>query len=197
MAPDLPIPPGGALSFRLVRHGSEIGRHSVAFDARSDAVTVRVAVSATVRLLSVPIVRYVHTAEEEWRGGSLAAMRAETDKNGRRQWASGSRGSAGFAVQGSQTAPYVAPEPAIATSYWNRRMIEGPMISTEDGVLLRPTVAVARAERIPDAAGGTILADRYSLRGAFDVDVWYDRDGVWAGLSFDAADGSTVRYERL
>jgi hypothetical protein len=193
----LPVPLGNALSFRLIRHGSEIGRHTLAFETQGDAVIVRIAVTATVRLLSVPIVRYSHTAEEQWRAGRLAALQAETDKNGERQWATGNRSGDGFAVQGSQTRPYLAPDPAFATSYWNRHMLDGAMISTEDGVLLRPSVTLSRDERIPAAAGGTILADHYKLRGAFDVDLWYDKEGAWTGLAFDAADGSTVRYERL
>ena len=42
-----------------------------------------------------------------------------------------------------------------------------------------------------------IPADHYNLSGAFNIDVWYDRAGTWAGLAFTVADGSTVHYERL
>ena len=86
---------------------------------------------------------------ETWQGGTLVGLSAETDKNGQREWVNARRTGEGLVVTGSRTARYVAPEPAIATSYWDRRMVDGPMISLEDGVLLRPKVAVRRAETDP------------------------------------------------
>ena len=62
-------------------------------------------------------------------------------------------------------------------------MLDGPMISLEDGVLLRPKVVERGAETIPLASGSTIPADHYNLSGAFNVDVWYDRTDTWASLA--------------
>jgi hypothetical protein len=50
---------------------------------------------------------------------------------------------------------------------------------------------------IPLASGTKIPADHYNLSGPFSVDLWYDRAATWASLALTAADGSTVRYERL
>ena len=100
-------------------------------------------------------------------------------------------------VQGSRTPAYVAPPAAAGTTYWNKHVLDGPMISLEDGVLLAPKIAVQRNETIRLASGMSIAADRYSLSGAFDVDLWYDRADAWAGLAVVVADGSTVHYERL
>ncbi len=193
----LPVPKGDTLTFRMVRHGSEIGRHTLTFEPKGDTLTVHVAVEATVTFLSIPVVRYTHRATETWQGGALVGLRSETDKNGQREWAQASRTGEGMVVQGSRTARYVAPEPAIGTSYWNKRMLDGPMISLEDGVLLRPKVAVRGAEALRTAYGNTIPAEHYNLSGAFDVDVWYDRSDTWAGLAVTAPDGSNVQYERL
>jgi hypothetical protein len=193
----LPVPLGNALAFRLIRHGSEIGRHIVNFERQGDAVTVHVAVDAVVSLLSVPLFRYTHRVVESWQGGTLVGLTGETDKNGQHEWVNARRTSEGLVVLGSKTARFIAPEPAIGTTYWNRHMVEGPMISLEDGVLLRPRVEVRRAEAIRLASGATITADHYNLTGAFDADVWYERTGTWAGLAFSVADGSNVRYERL
>jgi hypothetical protein len=193
----LPVPPGDTLAFRLVRHGSEIGRHTLDFAQRGNTLTVRIAVTARVTLLSIPIVHYSHTVVEVWQDGVLASLTGETDKNGQHEWVKASRGSEGLVVTGSKTARYIAPEPAGSTSYWNKRLLDGPMVSLEDGVLLRPKVVEERVEPIPLASGGTIPAERYNLSGAFRVDLWYDRTGTWASLGLPAADGSYVHYERL
>ncbi len=193
----LPTPPGDALAFRLIRHGSEIGHHTLAFAGRGDIVTVHVAVDALVSLLSIPLVRYRHRALETWQAERLVGLVAETDKNGQHEWMNAQRGGEGLVVLGSKTARYVAPEAAIGTSYWNRRMVDAPMISLEDGVLLRPKVTLRRAETVKLASGVTIVADHYNLSGPFNVDVWYDAADVWTGLAFSVADGSNVHYERL
>jgi hypothetical protein len=185
------------LAFQLVRHGTPIGRHSVVFTQNGGVMTVQVTVQALVSLLSIPIVRYTHRATETWQGGQLIALKGATDKNGELEWVSARRTPAGLLVTGSKTASYIAPEPAIATSYWNRRMMDAPLISLEDGVLLRPHVAEHPADPIKLASGATIAADRYSLTGPFHADVWYDLTNTWAGLALPVPDGSTVHYERL
>jgi hypothetical protein len=193
----LPVPRTDRLEFRIIRHGDEIGRHRLTFERRGEALTVRVTVDALVTLLSLPIVRYSHKATETWQGETLVGLTAETDKNGRHQWASARRTNEGLVVLGSQTQRYIAPEPAGTTSYWDKRALDRPMISLEDGVLLRPKVAEHKAETIPTAAGAPAVADHYVISGAFDVELWYDRSGTWASLAYDAPDGSTVHYERL
>jgi hypothetical protein len=193
----LPVPPGNTLAFRLIRHGTEIGRHTLTFERQGDTLAVRVAVDALVTLLSIPIVRYTLRVEEVWQAGELASLTGETNKNGRHQWVNARRGSGGLVVFGSKTERYVAPEPAASTSYWNRHLLGGPMISLEDGVLLRPKVVEEPPETIPLASGNTIQADHYNLSGPFKVDLWYDRTDTWASLALTAADGSYVHYERL
>jgi Family of unknown function (DUF6134) len=193
----LPVPPGNMLAFRLVRRGSEIGRHTVTFEPRGDALAVRITVDALVTLVSIPIVRYAHRAVETWQDGKLIGLTGETDKNGQREWVKAERGGEGLVVTGSKTQRYVPPEPAGATSYWNKHLLDGPMISLEDGVMLRPKVTPRPPETITLASGGSVSADHYNLSGSFNVDLWYDRTGTWASMAFSVADGSTVQYERL
>jgi hypothetical protein len=193
----LPVPRSDRLDFRIIRRGDEIGRHTLAFERRGDSLTVRVTVDALVTLLSLPIVRYTLRATETWQGDTLVGLTSETDKNGRHQWASARRTNEGLVVLGSQTQRYIAPEPAATTSYWDKRALAGPMISMEDGVLLRPRVAEQKPETIPTASGGPTVAEHYKLSGSFNVELWYDRTDTWASLAYSAPDGSTVHYERL
>jgi hypothetical protein len=193
----LPVPPGNALAFRLIRHGSDIGRHTLTFEPQGDSLAVHVAVDALVTLLSVPIVRYSLRVVETWQDGRLTSLTGETNKNGRHQWVNAQRSGEGLVVLGSQTQRYIAPEPAGSTSYWNKHLLDLPMISLEDGVLLRPIVVEERADSVPLASGGTIAANHYNLSGPFKVDLWYDQADTWASLGLPAADGSYVRYERL
>lgn len=193
----LPVPAGNELAFRMIRHGSDIGRHVLTFEPQGDTLTVRIAVDAVVTLLSVPIVRYSHHAVEVWKAGMLSSVTGETNKNGEHEWIKASRDSEGLVVLGSQTERYIAPEPAGGASYWNRRLLDGPMISLEDGVLLRPKVLQEPPESIPLASGGTVRAERFKLSGSFKINLWYDETNTWASLGLSVKDGSYVHYERL
>jgi Family of unknown function (DUF6134) len=193
----LPVPPDNALAYRLIRHGSEIGRHTLTFERQGDQLTVRIAVDAQLTLLSIPIAHYTHRAVETWQGEMLVGLTGQTNKNGQQDWANARRTSEGLVVTGSQTARYVAPDQATSVSYWNKRMLNGAMISLENGELLHPKVADRRSEAIPLASGSTISAEHYNISGPFNVDVWYDRTDTWASLALSISDGSEVRYERL
>ncbi len=193
----LPIPAGDSLAFRLMRRGAAIGQHTLAFEQSGNTLTVTIAVEARVTLLSIPIVHYTHHVVETWQEGRLSAVTGQTDKNGRTEWVNAHRTAEGLVVQGSRTARYVAPDGAIGTSYWNKQMLDGPMISFEDGVLLRPKVTDLGSQPVPLADGATVAASHYNLSGSFNVDVFYDRTSTWAGLSFTVADGSTIQYQRL
>ena len=190
-------PPGGRMTFRMVRHGDEIGRHNLVFERQGDAMAVHTSIDAVVTLLSVPIYRYRHRASETWSRGALNGLVSETDKNDEKQWAKASRGVDGLAVTGSQTRPYLAPSGAMPASYWNRQMLDGPMISLEDGVLLRPKIEPLGAEAVKLASGARVPGEHFRLSGAFAADVFYERNGDWAGLVLSVPDGSEIRYERL
>lgn len=191
------VPDNGVLAFRMIRHGDAIGTHRLTFTRDGDTLRVHILVEALVTLLSIPIVRYRHEAVETWRDGRLVGIVANTNKNGDHEWAKANMTEAGLEVTGSKTRPYVAPEHALPTSYWNKRILSGKMISLEDGVLLAPKVAAMRTDTIMLASGRQIAADHYNLSGPFNVDLWYDHTQTWAGMAVTVADGSEVRYERL
>ncbi len=191
-----PGPPTVPLAFSMVRHGREIGRHSVDFEAGGDVLTVRVNVDARVSILSIPIVRYRHQTVETWQAGRLVGLQAQTDRNGHRGWVDVRRTGEGLVVTGSGTRRMIAPDDALGITYWNRHQMEVPMIDLEDGVMQRPKIELRRGETIKLASGASIVADRYNLSHAYDADVWYDRNDMWASLAFGIADGSTIHYER-
>jgi hypothetical protein len=192
-----PVPPTTGLNFRIVRHGSPIGTHSVVFTHAGEGdFDVRVAVEAHVSFGPIPLVAYTHRSHESWRGGKIVALEGQTDRNGKHLWMAAERGAAGLQVRGNGTEPYIAPEDALPTTYWTSRLLQVPMIGTQDGGLVHPHVAPAGTETLA-SADGPLRAHRFDLSGDLVFALWYDMDSVWAGMQFSAADGSIVHYERL
>jgi len=192
-----PVPPAGTLAFRLIRHGSEIGLQTLSLERQGDTLTVRVVVDVRVEILSIPVASYTQRVVETWRGNTLTSLTGETDKSGQRDWVNAHQTSLGLVVQGSKTERYIAPEPVGTTAYWNKRTLDDPLISLEDGALLRPKLAVSRSETVQVGNGGKITADRYSLSGPFNIDLWYDQAETLAGVAMTVVDGSTIRCERI
>ena len=196
----LPAVPGrDSLTFNIIRRGGRIGTHTVAFtELPGDGLDVHIAVNVLVKLGPIPLVRYAHHGLESWRAGRLAGVQTHTDRNGTdlqmRAW----RAKPGLEVEGTDTTPYVAPPNALPTTYWNPRMLDGPMIGTQKGTLVTPKVTEIGAERIPLANGRAVATHHYAIRGTdMHVDVYYDFDQVWAGMSFTVEDGSLITYQRL
>ena len=193
----LPVPRAGALTFNMVRHDNRIGLHSVSFETQGEILTVRVSVDARVTLLSIPVARYRLRLVETWHGGTLVSIVGQTDKNGKQAWVNAQRAEEGMVVRGTGTVRYIAPAGTMGITYWNRHMMDGPMIDAESGELQHPMIALFRAQTIRLASGEEIAADHYNLSGDVKADVWYDRSDTWAGLAFDLVDGSRLHYERL
>ncbi|MBS0559965.1 MAG: hypothetical protein JSR21_07925 [Proteobacteria bacterium] len=193
----LPVPASRLLAFRLIRHGSDIGSHTIRFDEQGDVLTVRVEVDVLVKFGPIPLARYSHRSTEVWQGRTLNEISATTDKNGTKLSMSGHRSAEGLAVSGTNAARYIAPEDALPTSYWNPRLLNVPMIGTQDGMLVRPLVKNLGTVPVPVASGGQIPATRYGLRGDLDLDLFYDETRTWAGMEFSVVDGSTIQYARV
>lgn len=193
----LSVPRGDSLAFRIMRHGSDIGTHTISFDRNGNALQVHTAIDVRVTLLSIPVARFTHRSSELWQDTTLVAAAGVTSKDSEHDWMDARRNSEGLTVVGSQTRPYIAPESATPVSYWNKRMLNGPMISLEDGVLSSPKVADLRTDNVQLASGRTIPATHYSLSAPVDADLWYDETDTWAAMLLTAIDGSDIRYERL
>jgi hypothetical protein len=191
-------PAGGVLRFRVRRRGSLIGTHQLDFAPTGAAgLVVRVAIDIRVGFGPIPLYRYRHRATETWAAGKLAALSTETSDNGSPLAMSATRDAAGLHVQGSKTAAYLAPEGAIGTTYWSTRTLDAPLINTEDGRLLKTSIASLGRRLVPTAAGADVLASGYTISGDLRLTLWYDTERHWASLRFLAHDGSIITYERF
>ena len=195
--PVLPVPPNGALAFRIMRNGSVIGKHSLTFRQNGDTLLVEVAVEILVKFGPIPVYRYVHRASETLRDGVLIAADGKTNDDGKARSMTARLESEGLVVNGSLSGRYVAPPGTMMANHWNKDELKGPMVNPQGGKLLRPVVTPGPEEAIALASGKTVEAKRFNLSGDARLDLWYDRDNVWASTRFSPEDGSEVLYERI
>ena len=192
----LPVPEDGRLAFRILRKGDFIGRHALAFARDGENLTVTIAVEIEVTFGPIRFYRYRHDATERWLGGDVVSLQARTDDNGDAFKVTMSRTEEGFNVVGA-TGDYLAPPDTHPATHWNRRQLEGPMVNTQTGELMRPAIAELGSEPVARVDGAQMRATRYNLSGDARFDIWYSERGDWAGLSFKGGDGAEIRYVAL
>lgn len=189
----LPIPAARRLGFRVVRNGSGIGQHVLAFEPDGPRLTVRISVDLAVGFGPITLYRYTHRAVERWEDGRVVAFQAETNDDGSRSTIAMRRQGDALAVESSRAGRYVAPPGALPATHWNRHMLDGPFINTQTGEVMRPTVRREGPEPLPWAPQRR--GERFVLSGDVDLETWYDASPAWLGLRFRGSDGSAIHYE--
>jgi Family of unknown function (DUF6134) len=174
--------------FRVLRQGSQIGTHRVAFAAAAggDELTARIDVEIAVRLAGITVFRLTHRFAETWAGDRLRLATSRHDRNGRvTEMEARAEGNA-VLVRGPEGALRLPAEAAPLT-WWNPARFNRPLFDNSTGKPVR-----VQWSRAPLPGGGV----RWIGTGDTDSEGTYAADGTWLGWKTVAEDGSTVTYER-
>lgn len=191
----LPVPAGNRLLFKVVRHGSVIGEHRLDFAQSGAQLLVTVNVEMALSFGPLRLFHYYHHALERWDGGQCVSVGSQTDHNGKKFTLTAQRGASGWDVDGSK-GRLQAPPDALPATHWNRKMLDGPLINTETGAIMRPKIEDLGPDTIPAFEAPAIHAEHFVMTGDADMDTWYSAAG-WAGVRFTGGDYSVISYERV
>ena len=188
------LPSKEDIAFKVFRDGEPLGHHRVAFRREAEDLHVEIDIQLEVKLAFLTVFRYRHTNHEVWRDGHLVAIETRTDDDGESYWLSGRATESGLEVEGSG-GRFVAPADVMPTSYWNAEMVtKNRLLDTQRGRLIDVEIVPVGAE-IVLVAGQPVNAQRYTVTGDLELDLWYATDGEWAKISFEAR-GAEVVYAR-
>ncbi|MBK8199915.1 MAG: hypothetical protein IPK75_16335 [Acidobacteria bacterium] len=184
---------GDVVRFNVLREGKPFGSHTVKFSKDADGnLTAQTDVSLKAGLGPVTLFRYTLDATETWVDGKLVAVTGAVNDDGKKRSVKAVRKGAGLAVDGTDFKG-TAPAGIIPASHWNFAQTRaGKLLSTEDGEILDVKVSEIGREQI-NAGGQKIEANHYRLDSAIDVDLWYDDEGRWVKLAFEAR-GQEIEY---
>ena len=188
------LPTPTPILFTVLRGGSPIGRHRVAFTKSGDRLAVEIEIDLEVRFASIPLYRYVHRSREEWEGNRFVGLDARTDDNGTRTEVRVRPAAGGLAVSGSG-GEFVAPPETKPTSYWHEDMTRRTrLLDTQAGTLIDVRARQSGTERA-SIAGREVDLRIYEVTGDLTSRLGYTQSGEWVDLEFKAR-GSTIRYRR-
>ena len=185
---------GDEIRFEVFRQGDkEFGTHVVTFDVQSEGnFTVVSDVDLKAGLGPITMFRYSLDATETWKDGKLVALEGTTNDDGDDKSVTASLDGDALLVNGSAYSGN-APAGIIPSSHWNMlQAYSTRILSTESGELL-DTEVTRLGEETLTIDGQSVPTTRYRLKSDLTVDLWYDDQGRWVQLSFEAR-GQKIDY---
>ena len=184
---------GDTIHFKVLRKGSDFGTHIVRFSVAEDgSFTATSDVDLKAGIGPLVLFRYSLDATETWRDGRLVALEGRTNDDGTRERVEAELEDSRLHVSGTAYSGQ-APAGIIPASHWNiHQAYSSRILSTESGELLETEVTRIGRETIK-AGGQEIEATHYRLVSDLAVDLWYDDQGRWVKLGFEAR-GQQIDY---
>jgi hypothetical protein len=186
------VPAVKTLDFDIVRKGDVIGHYHTEFAERQDhRLEVLTRIDAAITAGPIRLYHFRHRSTETWVAGRLVAFSGDTDDDGEQHRLDVASGPSGLQLTVDGKAPVQVAD-AVPSSLWSRAMLDGgrAVFDIGDGQLLR-TDSHCGADVTPTAAKAVASC---RVEGDLIRTLDYDADGLLAGLSFPAEDGSKVMY---
>jgi hypothetical protein len=174
------------LSFRMLREGSEIGTHRIAFTEAGGELTARAEVAVLVRIVGITVFRLTHRTEEVWAGDRLRRFTSRLDRNGTVVECAARPEGNGLALTGG-AGPLRLPANAAPLTWWEPSRFGRPLFDSDDG---HPLTGSFSHIALP---GGRL---RWRSGGAEEATATYGPAGDWQEFSTKGEDGSLVTYQR-
>jgi hypothetical protein len=183
------VPPSGKISFKVFHSGTPCGAYHLTFAQNGNQLRIDTNAALVVRVAGIPVFHYSVDASEYWSAGSFYALDSQVNHNGTPFEVHARPIAGGFAIQSTKAGNYnYTGLPALMPlTYWNKRFLDAMILNIETGRHYPAIVSSPGWNNLPTASGGTVLAQRFDVTGKLHLSVWYDQQGQWAGLQFNAA----------
>ena len=183
---------GDVIAYTVLRKGKTFGKHSVRFTKENDTLVATTDVSLKAGLGPITVFSYTLNATETWKNGKLHALSGRVSDDGKDGSVKAVRENGVLVVDGTKFEGD-APKGIVPSSHWNFAQTQSTqLLSTEDGELLDISVTELGRETV-DIDGQRVETTRYLMDSDIDVELWYDDDGRWVKLAFEAR-GQSIEY---
>lgn len=170
---------GAVALFDISARGQKVGTHSMQFRLSGDQLVVNSKVDVTADFAGFTLFDYKFVAQEQWKGDVLQALRSRTQMNSQTFNVSAVQQGRKLIIDGSR-GRVAAPLGIKPTSYWNPALLqESQLLDMQRGIILGVKSAKTGTETI-NAMGGRVTANRYTMKGDANMELWYTAKGDWA-----------------
>lgn len=181
-------------NFRVYLDDKPIGYHRFELQQQGERRELHSSARFDVKVLFINAYKYVHDADESWRGNCLQGMTASTDDNGKQLSMSATLQDNELNIVNRQRR-YTVANCVMSFAYWNPGMLQQTrLLNAQTG-----EYDVVSIKLIGDAtvtAHGVVQpARQYRLTGnKMNIDLWYSPTGEWLALESTTDGGRRLRY---
>lgn len=166
--------------FRVLRHGSPIGEHTVTFRPDGNRLTVETRVEITVAFFFFTVFRFSHEAEEVRQSDRLVSVRSTTDNNGVLSQVSGHAVGDGFRIFGDDGAFLTSAYLLTSDALWDARIVrETTLIDVQHGGEIGLVTTPLGTEQVDTPQGPVRARRHHMLTPYYAGSLFHDSDGRW------------------
>lgn len=173
-APSPAWPPAGELAYRVVRKGSEIGRHTTRIQATAGGVRVDNRIQIEVGALGFVLFRYEHSSYEVWDQDGLLEISARTNDDGKIHEISGARRGEMLQLTGDAKTTEISPL-TPTTGLWHPRTPQvRELLDLDDADVTHTRPTPGESDRVRVPGEGVVACRHHHLNDPLQREVWYD-----------------------
>jgi hypothetical protein len=171
-----------ALSWVILKEGEPIGRETTVLSRDGDHTRVEVTTDSKVKVLVINF-HYHHKRSEDWVGGRLERLIADTDDDGAIHHIDAKRdGETITATIDGDTKTW--PAGTLPLTLWGKAILDAKLLtSIVDGEPYQVTVRDLGAENL-SLNGQAKPAEHWRITGDIERDLWYGADGLLLKAAF-------------
>lgn len=186
---------GQKWEFQVYLNDAAIGHHHFAVRENGAERELTTEARFDVKLLFINAYRYVHDANERWRGNCLASLNARTDDNGKQSIVNAREQGERVSID-SPRGREALDGCVMSFAYWNPEILrQTRLLNSQTGQYEAVNITALGGEKIT-VRGTPVQARRYRISGPKNpIDLWYGMDQSWLALQSTLDGGRTLRYE--
>jgi hypothetical protein len=181
-------------TFTVLKDGSPVGEHHVAFDCEGDRIEIREETAIEVRFAMIPLYTFEHEGRQVWEDGRALRIDATTNDNGQKLDITVRADGDGYirTVNGRVDR---FDESTAVLAFWNKSTLEhNAFFSAVEDKTLNASFEYVGQEKI-DVAGQKLDVEHYRMTGDEERELWYDAAGHIARVTL-RRHGSEIAYVR-
>jgi hypothetical protein len=185
----------GEYTFTVLRDGDPVGTHRFAFEGDDDRVDIAAATDIEVRFAFVPVFQFQNQRRETWQDGEVVSITSQTNDNGKLLDISVEPNGHGYLRTVNGRVDHFDPSVKVL-GFWDKDVVNHrSFFSVVEDKTAEVTFERVGWETVQLTSGGEVEAEHYRMLGDIERDVWFDRAGHVAKVTFDRH-GSTIEYVR-
>ena len=185
---------GNELRFQIRRNDAPVGSHVVQFNQGRDGLQVVAQSNIDISFLGFNAYSFAYRSESLWQNNQLAVLSVRVDDDGDQTEVVAKADDQGTLVVKGPDGERALPRDIFPTDHWHCGVLDSnAVLNTITGKANTVDIRANETEMLR-TTDGTLRATRFTYDGELETTAWYDADGRWVGLAFDARDGSKITY---